>query len=699
MNTRKKSSDSLDKLSCSMIIDSGDNKQSNDLHKMSLQPRKLKKWINDSDVKKCYYCNIKFSMLRRKHHCRACGRIFCYQCCNEWINLDKDKKVIDKKLESKSKKYIEKWLYGNGDRICILCKDKMNCLQKKQHLDIIFSYLNLNDIKYAGYTCTEWKEVAAKYFSEFRYIQYYFYDHIFTKREKRLLWMHRKSFCGHSKLIIQLIKSQADNINSNIFNEMINIINQNRVIKCKYLYCSRNCNKHIKPIEILELLEYDSIYIKQLVATVLDCCGDEELNLYLPLLISHIIKNEYIEKLITKRSMNNIKIRFNYFCLLECYSNNNINYIKIKRDFLKNIESCFDYITLINTISFIKKLENIVSIYEKCNDIIVEIKKLFKKYDKDIYCPINPNYIITKIKYDQINIKNSATKPVYIPLICKNNQEYKEIDIIIKKEDVRKDQIIINIIDIIDKILDSNGIDRNICIYKIQPISSKVGIIEIVKDAETIYNIIHKKKFTIQNYINENNPDKKISEIQKKFLISVSSYCVITYLLGVGDRHLNNIMITRDGTLFHIDYGYIMGVDPKYKGLTDSMKITPDMINTIGGVNSKNYEIFKLHSSRIYNCLRRYISIFFIMLSPLAYLENNTMEIRNNINQEIIKRFTPNITYKEAEIKVYNIIGDSQSSYSHKLIDRMYYMGRENMLFTNVNSFTGYLSKFFDFFL
>ncbi|KAK3765636.1 hypothetical protein RRG08_063674 [Elysia crispata] len=44
-------------------------------------------WIPDSDSSFCNLCNVKFSQIKRKHHCRMCGAVRCAKCCNEKISL------------------------------------------------------------------------------------------------------------------------------------------------------------------------------------------------------------------------------------------------------------------------------------------------------------------------------------------------------------------------------------------------------------------------------------------------------------------------------------------------------------------------------------------------------------------------------------------------------------------------------------
>lgn len=45
-------------------------------------------WVPDSDAPSCMLCDVKFTVLKRRHHCRACGKVLCNKCCNMKYKLE-----------------------------------------------------------------------------------------------------------------------------------------------------------------------------------------------------------------------------------------------------------------------------------------------------------------------------------------------------------------------------------------------------------------------------------------------------------------------------------------------------------------------------------------------------------------------------------------------------------------------------------
>ncbi|CAG9820534.1 unnamed protein product [Phaedon cochleariae] len=45
-------------------------------------------WIPDADATSCLHCDMKFTVLKRRHHCRACGLVLCSKCCHLRFKLD-----------------------------------------------------------------------------------------------------------------------------------------------------------------------------------------------------------------------------------------------------------------------------------------------------------------------------------------------------------------------------------------------------------------------------------------------------------------------------------------------------------------------------------------------------------------------------------------------------------------------------------
>uniref|UniRef100_A0A383Z1E3 FYVE and coiled-coil domain-containing protein 1 isoform X1 n=1 Tax=Balaenoptera acutorostrata scammoni TaxID=310752 RepID=A0A383Z1E3_BALAS len=42
------------------------------------------RWLGDTEANQCFDCKREFSWMVRRHHCRICGHIFCYYCCNNY---------------------------------------------------------------------------------------------------------------------------------------------------------------------------------------------------------------------------------------------------------------------------------------------------------------------------------------------------------------------------------------------------------------------------------------------------------------------------------------------------------------------------------------------------------------------------------------------------------------------------------------
>ncbi|PAA89812.1 hypothetical protein BOX15_Mlig031931g1 [Macrostomum lignano] len=45
------------------------------------------RWVPDHLRHTCANCHASFNQLLRRHHCRACGDVFCYRCCDQYMSL------------------------------------------------------------------------------------------------------------------------------------------------------------------------------------------------------------------------------------------------------------------------------------------------------------------------------------------------------------------------------------------------------------------------------------------------------------------------------------------------------------------------------------------------------------------------------------------------------------------------------------
>jgi phosphatidylinositol 3-kinase len=236
-------------------------------------------------------------------------------------------------------------------------------------------------------------------------------------------------------------------------------------------------------------------------------------------------------------------------------------------------------------------------------------------------------------------------------------------------DDIRQDQLILQIISFMDILLKEDNNNFEFTIYKVLATSKESGFVEFVNNAETISHILKNYNNNIESYINKySNDDKKIFEEHlNSYINSLAGYCVVTYILGIGDRHLENLMIDQKGRLFHIDFGYILGKEPKY--YTTPIRIDPQMVKCIGNKNKK--EEFKNLCVKCFLTLRdnaRLIVNLFYLMKDSGIPELNNEE---NLNK-LYNKFVPGYTKQQAANFILNVLEESENSYSYTINDTMH---------------------------
>lgn len=669
-------------------------------------------WVPDDAVTTCYLCKKSFSLWRRKHHCRACARIFCYECSSKSIVLPEDLDSYPEGPRNGSymfsmhsiwfskRSHTDK--YRKKERVCDRCYDRFTEIYSLDMWIRIFKHLELPDLACVSRVSKQWNRAANVCRTLFRDTQYILPGYSMSPIQDQLLKINRKYISGHSRWLVKLLDN-LDWTKPDDIAEVKSILFAKRKVKCWSLMCTRLCNSEISGFEVIELLQTRilDLQIRRFVISRLDTLSDEEFECAIPQItfgLRHELSGDStLLDLLVKRSVNNSIIRTYAYWYLVVLKSQNSQFTPFYNLFLAKLDEALGRTVVYNELlqgrRFYKILSGMPADKHKARQHLGTnlVKMNFTTeitpftFKESLCLPIDPSLKVISIIADEISTKDSVTSPILIPLLCVSDSEHNKVirkDILYKPEDLLKDNVMMNIIRLMDRILKRDeNIDFGIVTYRVIPTDVNGGFIEIIPKAETLYSIQNRMQFTIQNFLLEHNKDVSITEIRERFIKSAAAYCVISYLLGVGDRHLDNIMVTTNGHLFHIDYGFILGYDPK--PMSPAMRITQGIVDAMGGTNSTDFQAFKQYCTRIYNCLRRYTHLFLALLNILTEdglnLDAGKYK-KDRLKEEILSRFVPSENASDAESQILLKIDTSFRSTTPRLfIDFVHYHMKETL--------------------
>uniref|UniRef100_A0A667XJ82 phosphatidylinositol-4,5-bisphosphate 3-kinase n=1 Tax=Myripristis murdjan TaxID=586833 RepID=A0A667XJ82_9TELE len=415
----------------------------------------------------------------------------------------------------------------------------------------------------------------------------------------------------------------------------------------------------LSPRDALELLDfnYPDQYVREYAVRCLRDMSDEELSQYLLQLVQVLRYEPYYDCALTRflldRAQSNRKIGHFLFwhlrseihmpavsvqfaLILEAYCRGSIPHIEVLK---KQVEA----LSKLKSVNELIKLGTIKNARSKTKEAMLTKEAMmtclrqsgYTETLSDLHSPLNPSVLLSGINVEKCRYMDSKMKPLWIVY---NNKLLggDTLGIIFKNgDDLRQDMLTLQILRLMDMLWKEASLDLRIVPYGCLATGDRAGLIEVVSSADTIANIqltssnvaaaAAFNKDALLNWLKEKNSGDALERAIEEFTLSCAGYCVATYVLGIGDRHSDNIMVRSTGQLFHIDFGHILGNFKSKFGIKRERVpfiLTHDFIHVIqqGKTgNTEKFGSFRQYCEEAYLILRKngnlFITLFALMLT------------------------------------------------------------------------------------
>uniref|UniRef100_A0AAZ3PH03 phosphatidylinositol-4,5-bisphosphate 3-kinase n=1 Tax=Oncorhynchus tshawytscha TaxID=74940 RepID=A0AAZ3PH03_ONCTS len=415
----------------------------------------------------------------------------------------------------------------------------------------------------------------------------------------------------------------------------------------------------LSPRDALELLDfnYPDQYVREYAVGCLRDMSDEELSQYLLQLVQVLRYEPYYDCALTRFLLNRAQCNRNighflfwhlrsemhmpavsvqFSLILEAYCRGSIPHIEVLK---KQVEA----LSKLKSVNELIKLGTIKNARSKTKEAMLTKEAMmtclrqsgYTETLSDLHSPLNPSVLLSGINVERCRYMDSKMKPLWIVY---NNKLLggDTLGIIFKNgDDLRQDMLTLQILRLMDLLWKEANLDLRIVPYGCLATGDRSGLIEVVSSADTIANIqltssnvaaaAAFNKDALLNWLKEKNSGDALEKAIEEFTLSCAGYCVATYVLGIGDRHSDNIMVRSTGQLFHIDFGHILGNFKSKFGIKRERVpfiLTHDFIHVIqqGKTgNTEKFGSFRNYCEQAYLILRRngnlFITLFALMLT------------------------------------------------------------------------------------
>lgn len=147
--------------------------------------------------------------------------------------------------------------------------------------------------------------------------------------------------------------------------------------------------------------------------------------------------------------------------------------------------------------------------------------------------------------------------------------------------------------------------------YHVLSITQRTGLIQLIKRSQSLDSVKKEESWPgnlrslfIQRYGTAADKDPTLKPGYESpdlktaihaFVSSMAAYSIVSYLIGIKDRHNGNVMLDEDGHVIHIDFGFVFGLAPGKAASMETcpFKLTTEMVDAMGGDGSPHFDLYK----------------------------------------------------------------------------------------------------------
>ena len=498
--------------------------------------------------------------------------------------------------------------------------------------------------------------------------------------EKNILWRNRYGIAKMNSLIPKLfLSSDYNNPNANTeYQRIIKLITDLTIVQAIELLSGKYINEIVRSFAVSILRKSPisdiKIYLLQLVqALKYEKNIDNALGRFLlEIAIAHPITIGHELFWHLRAEMYNQEVQKKFGLYLEVFVTKiSLPLYKIFKD---------EDLMLKTLITYAEKVKKNVPKEERDKTFKQDLKSLNDLYNtkkKEISLPLNFKYRVKGLIVDKCRIMNSKKKPLW--LTFENADPYGNPIVCMLKcgDDLRMDMVTLQLFQSMQTLWFENGLKVKMSLYKVLCTAYMQGMLEMVTNSDTLANIHVQEggalkqlivNASVLNWIVKNCKSVPIEEAKENFLKSNVAYCLATFVLGIGDRHNDNIMMKKNGELFHIDFGHFLG-HFKYKmGIKRERApfvFTRQFQYVLGGDDSDLFKEFAKELDLGYAILRKNKDVVVTLLRML--LCTGIPELNEKSLKYLETSLAMKLSDKEASDFIWKKLLESMDSVSTKL--------------------------------